>query len=125
VVEFDIKLAGLELTTLFFLIVQGVLALVVGGLGYYCGRRRRMSWAHTGLVLAMLLAVLGCGLALKAGWDSWNHIESRSNDPLVYERIEDDLGFVKWSALTSIAILAVTLIGCFALYRLALRTPYR
>lgn len=123
--EFDLQLAALELATLFYLVVQGVLALVVCGLGYYCGRRRRMGWAHFGLVLSLVLAVVGCGLALKASWDSWDHIESRRDDPLNYARIEDDLGFVRWTALTSGAVLAVTAAGCLALYRLALRSPAR
>ncbi|HVK16412.1 MAG TPA: hypothetical protein VM533_05645 [Fimbriiglobus sp.] len=123
--EFDLQLAALELTTLFYLVVQVVLALVVGGLAYYCGRRQRPTRAQIGLVLSLVLAVVAFGLTLKASRDSWQHIESRRDDPLNYARVEDDLGFVRWSALTGAAVLVVTAAGSLALYRLALRNTAR
>ena len=62
------------------------------------------------LVGSLVLAVVGCGLTLMASRDSWRHIEGRRDDPLNYARVEDDLGFVRWSALTGGAVLVVTVI---------------
>jgi hypothetical protein len=108
-----------EIAITFFLNVQLVLAAIVAGLGYYCGRRKRPTWVRAGFLLSLVLATAVGGLTLYSCWDTSNYIQSRRDDPLRYERIKDDLEYVREWAWSSGALLAATVGGGALLYRLA------
>ncbi len=106
--EFNMKVAALELAIGFYLAVQVLFAVLVGGAGFYCGHRGRPAWVRVGFVVLLVLAAAACGLALLACRDLWDYIQSRSGDPLNYERIVGDLGLARWGAVGSGVILAAT-----------------